>query len=240
MKAFKLLGMWFAGLMALTALDEVYAQESLDGDSKRPVVVELFQSQGCSSCPPADANLNALAARADILALSYAVTYWDDLGWKDTFAQQAFTDRQWVYARRRGRTDVWTPQVFINGRRDVVGTDRTQLDDAVAEAATTMKRGPALSWREGRLHVGAGEAGTYDVWLVRYDPRTLEVPIGAGENGGRVLPHRNIVRQLVRLGSWSGGEQDFTLPMPTIAGLATAAFIQAGPGGAIIDATIQR
>jgi hypothetical protein len=226
--------------MALTALDEVYAQEALASDGKRPVVVELFQSQGCSSCPPAEANLNALAVRPDVLALSYAVTYWDDLGWKDTFAQQAFTDRQWTYARRRGRTDVWTPQVLIDGRRDLVGTERARLDEAIADAAATVTRGPAMSWRDGRLHIGAGEAGAYDVWLVRYDPRTLDVSIGAGENRGRVLPHRNIVRQLVRLGAWSGGEQDFALPAPTIAGLATAAFIQAGPGGAIIDATVQR
>jgi hypothetical protein len=86
-------------------------------DVSHPVVVELFQSQGCSSCPPANANVNALSARADVLALSFAVTYWDRLGWKDTFAKAQFTERQWQYARAMRQQDVYTPQVVVNGGR---------------------------------------------------------------------------------------------------------------------------
>ena len=87
------------------------------------MVVEEFQSQGCSSCPPATANVNALAARPEVLALSYAVTYWDQLGWKDTFAAPAFTQRQWDYAHYAGRGNVATPQVIVNGRSAIVGGD---------------------------------------------------------------------------------------------------------------------
>ncbi|HEX7816369.1 DUF1223 domain-containing protein [Dyella sp.] len=232
-------GLLLAGMMALTALDEIHAQDIPAPADRHLVVVELFQSQGCSSCPPAEANLNALAGRSDVLALSFAVTYWDDLGWKDTFASQAFTDRQWTYARRRGRGDVWTPQVFVDGRRDLVGTDAAQLTDAIAEALHAQGARPTLAWQGDTLHVAGGGHPNADVWLVRFDPRTQQVPIGAGENEGRVLPHRNIVRQLLRLGTWHGAAEDYVVPAASMAGLATAAFIQDGPGGAIIGASIQ-
>jgi hypothetical protein len=240
MTLLKKLSVLLAALMAMTALDDAYAQAVSSGDSKRLVVVELFQSQGCSSCPPAEANLNAIAARPDVLALSYAVTYWDDLGWKDTFAQQIFTDRQWAYAQRRGRDNVWTPQVYVNGRKDIVGTSRTQLDDVIADSSATATVAPTITWQPNRVSIGAGTSGNYDIWLVRYDPRTIDVAIGAGENSGRVLPHRNIVRELVNLGHWNGKTQEFALPMPRFAGLSTAALIQSSPGGAIIGAAIQR
>ena len=240
MNLLRKLGVLLAGLMAMTALDDAYAQAASSNDSKRLVVVELFQSQGCSSCPPAEANLNAIAAQPNVLALSYAVTYWDDLGWKDTFAQQVFTDRQWTYAKRRGRDNVWTPQVYVNGRQDIVGTNRGQLDDLIADSSVAATVSPTITWQPNRVSIGAGTDGDYDVWLVRYDPRTIDVPIGAGENSGRVLPHRNIVRELVNLGHWNGKARDFALPAPKLAGLSTAALIQSGPGGAIIGAAIQR
>src|SRR5437764_4980991 len=93
----------------------------LHASSAAPVVIEEFQSQGCSSCPPATANVNALAERPEVLALSFAVTYWDALGWKDTFASPAFTQRQWDYAHHAGRTNVATPQVIGNGGPAVTG-----------------------------------------------------------------------------------------------------------------------
>ncbi len=201
------------------------------------VVVELFQSQGCSSCPPAEANLNAIAGRADILALSYGVTYWDTLGWKDTFATKGYTDRQWSYARHHGRSQVWTPQVYIDGQKDLVGSDSGKLHRAIAEAST---QGPPLSWQDGRLIVGAGKpADACDVWLVRYDPRTINVAIGAGENSGRTLPHRNVVRELVHLGKWSGSAHTFNLPVASLTGLSTAALVQIEDGGDILSASRQ-
>jgi len=200
------------------------------------VVVELFQSQGCSSCPPAEANLNAIAGQPGILALSFGVTYWDSLGWKDTFATEAYTDRQWAYAKHRQRDNVWTPQVYVNGHADLVGNDRAQLDQAIAHANT---QGPQLSWEQGQLLVSAGKPATNcDVWLVRYDPRTIDVAIGAGENSGRTLPHRNVVRELVHLGSWNGTPQSFTVPPSSAKGLATAALVQIEAGGDILSASI--
>ena len=198
-------------------------------------VVELFQSQGCSSCPPAEANLNALASRPDILALSFGVTYWDDLGWKDTFAASAYTDRQYDYAHYNHRSGVYTPQVIIDGQKDLVGSDPGQLDKAIASARL---HGPVLSWGKGQLQVGAGEVKTpADVWLVRYDPRTLNVAIAAGENRGRTLPHRNVVRELVHLGVWNGSAQSFRLPAPALGGLSTAALVQLPAGGEILSAS---
>ena len=196
-------------------------------------VVELFQSQGCSDCPPAEANLNAIAGDPNVLALSYGVTYWDQLGWKDTFATPQFTERQWEYARNRGRSRVWTPQVYVDGQGDIVGSNRGQLDRLLAKSRIT---GPSVAVIGASVKVGAGRAARpATVWMVRYDPRTLNVPIRAGENGGRTLPHRNIVRELARLGSWNGSAASFPLPAPRN-GLKTAILVQDGKGGAIIGA----
>ncbi|MEO6800314.1 MAG: DUF1223 domain-containing protein [Rhodanobacter sp.] len=197
------------------------------------VVVELFQSQGCSSCPPAEANLNAIAGQPGILALNWSLTYWDNFGWKDTFASAAYTDRQWAYARHHRRNQVWTPQVYIDGQTDLVGVDRTRLEQAVAQASM---RGPSVSWGNDKLTVGAGKPGARcDVWLVRYDPRTLNVPIGAGENRGRTLPQRNVVRELVHLGNWNGNPRSYAVP-PSQGGLATAVLVQVENGGPILGA----
>ncbi|QDX26918.1 DUF1223 domain-containing protein [Sphingomonas suaedae] len=199
----------------------------------RLTVVELFQSQGCSSCPPAAANVNAIAGQPNVLALSYGVTYWDQLGWKDSFASPQFTERQWEYARSRGRARVWTPQVYVNGQRDLVGSNRAQLNQTIA--ASSIK-GPSVSVSGGKVHIGAGRAARRaTIWMVRYDPRTVNVPIRAGENGGRTLPHRNIVRQLTRLGQWTGAATSFSLPVPRD-GFRTAILVQDGKGGAIIGA----
>jgi len=198
-------------------------------------VVELFQSQGCSSCPPANANVNALiASRPDVLALSYAVTYWDNLGWKDRFATPAYTQRQWDYAKGLRHDNVWTPQVIVNGRADTTGTHDGQIAQLIA--TTAKPAGPAVTISAGSVTVGkAAAAAPADVWLVRYDPRTVAVSIKAGENDGRTLPHRNIVHELTRLGDWNGASSVYKLP-PAGAGLATAVLVQARRGGPILAA----
>lgn len=207
------------------------ATPAVSADPLHPTVVELYQSQGCSSCPPADLVLNELANRPDVLALSFAVTYWDQLGWKDSFAQPAFTQRQWDYAHRGGRVEVATPQVIVNGRGALVGNHRADVDAAIARYDRGTG-GPAIQ-TEGRfVTLGAG-SGDATLWLVRYDPRTIAVPIRAGENSGRTIPHRNIVRQLTPLGHWTGMQARFPIP-PAPAGLATALLLQSGPGGPII------
>jgi hypothetical protein len=202
-------------------------------DARHPAVVELYQSQGCSSCPPADVVLNALADRPDVLALSFAVTYWDQLGWKDTFGNPAFTQRQWDYARAAGRSNVATPQMVINGRGVVTGNRRSDADAAIARF-DRGNGGPVIIGDSHNVSIQRG-AGRATVWLVRYDPRTIAVPIRAGENSGRIIPHRNIVRQLVRLGQWSGSPVRFALSAPPW-GLDSAVLLQASTGGPIIAA----
>jgi len=205
-----------------------------------PVVVELFQSQGCSSCPPANANVNALSARTDLLTLSYGVTYWDRLGWTDTFARPEFTQRQRDYARGLGNGNVYTPQVVLNGRADLVGSNRAELDAAIARAAkTTFAAQVALAPDSVTVTAKSPTRGPADVWLVQYDPRALNVPIRAGENNGRTLPHVHVVRSVRRLGAWTGTERTYPLPTPT-APLRTAVLVQMPNGGPIVGAATGR
>lgn len=220
-------------ITALMLLGACTSAPSVANDAEHPAVVELYQSQGCSSCPPADAVLNALADRRDVLALSFAVTYWDQLGWKDTFASPAFTQRQWDYARAAGRGDVGTPQMIINGRGAVNGGSQADVDAAVRRFARSTAE-PVINSDTRSVTMGSGK-GHAILWLVRYDPRTIQVPIRAGENSGRTVAHRNIVRQLIRLGSWSGASASYRLP-GSPPGLVSAVIAQQAVGGPIIAA----
>ena len=210
------------------------APSAAGADPLHPEVVELFQSQGCSSCPPANRLVMPLADRPDTLVLSWQVTYWDHLGWKDKFADPAYTARQWSYARKLGHNQVWTPQVVVNGRGDVVGSDPRELSGALHK----FQRGSggpviALSAKDVRIE-GAGNGARVE--LVRYDPKIVQVPILAGENGGATLPHRNVVKEYAMLGQWRGGKQVFALPPARHPGLKTAILVQQGEGGAILAA----
>lgn len=202
-----------------------------------PTVVELYQSQGCSSCPPAIANINALTSDPKLLVLDFAVTYWDRLGWKDTFARTEYTKRQWDYAHGLRHSNVYTPQVVVAGHSDLVGTDPRELRRAI-DAAMTPPGAPGLKL-EGDL-VLVGQAATSgpdaDVWLVRYDPRTQNVAIGAGENGGVTLAHKNIVRQIIRLGSWNGQAAQFQVPPAPDSNWRNAILVQRASGGPILAA----
>ncbi len=205
-------------------------------DAQHPTVVELFQSQGCSSCPPANAVLNAIAGRPDVLALSFAVTYWDYLGWQDKFAHPAFTARQWEYAKAGGRANVATPQMIVNGRGALIGHRRSEAEAAITRFDRGVS-GPAISAGNSRVNVGSGRTGQpANVWLVRYDPRQHQVPIRAGENGGRTLPHKNIVREIYLLGKWNGAAASYGTPAAKNAALRSAVLVQSGPGGAILAA----
>lgn len=206
-------------------------------DAAHPIVIELFQSQGCSSCPPANANLNALSERSDILALSFAVTYWDRLGWKDTFAKPQFTERQWEYARALHHDNVFTPQVVINGQLDGVGAERGEIE-ALMLRADRASSGPTVTIAGRSAEIGASDAGAKvaDVWLVRFDPHTLEVAVRRGENSGKTLPHKNIVRELIRLGSWRGQAEHFDLPPAADPGLSRAILVQTVDAGPILAA----
>ena len=221
-------------LPALLLLGAVSASSAPVSETA-PVVVELFQSQGCSSCPPADVALNKLAGRPDVIALNFAVTYWDYLGWKDTFASPAFTQRQRDYAAAGGRDNVSTPQMILNGRTAIVGSGQREVDAAIVRAGR-IAGGPAILINGDTVEIGAGKpVAPATLWLVRYDPRAIAVPIRAGENGGRTITHRNIVRQLTMLGHWSGQAAHYTLPRYA-GSLRSALILQAGRAGPMLAA----
>lgn len=198
------------------------------------MLVELFQSQGCSSCPPADTHLNALADAPDVVALSFAVTYWDHLGWKDTYAKPAFSQRQWDYAHANHLLSVATPQVWVNGTSTLVGNRGDELASAIGGARSD---GPTITLHHGDATIGEARSpdGGADIWLARFDPETRYVSIEAGENSGRTLPHRNIVHSLTLIGHWSGAVCTIALNQADD-GLKDAVFLQAGPGGPILAA----
>jgi hypothetical protein len=212
------------------------AQLAAKQSSTGPVVVELFQSQGCSSCPPANAALNAIADRSDVIALNFSVTYWDRLGWKDVFGDPEYTQRQYNYASALGDSNVYTPQVILNGKRAIVGNKPGEINRAVA-ATTGLSGGPAISVNGNTATIGAG-SGKAAIWLVRYDPRLQNVAIKSGENTGRTLPHKNIVRQLVKLGDWNGKAATYTLPAAKSATYKSVVLTQRPGGGEIYSARV--
>ena len=184
------------------------SEQSVTG-ARQPVVVELYTSQGCSSCPPADAFLGELAARDDVIALSLHVDYWDYIGWQDTFASKTTTMRQRAYGRALKSRYIYTPEMIIDGRVDVVGSRRQEVDSLISEAATRPKP-VTLRFEKangGQVVVPAGRApaGGASVWLAVYDERH-DVEVGRGENGGRKLSYHHVVRELERIGSWHGEE----------------------------------
>lgn len=228
---------YIATFMAALALGgSLIAAPAMAADPAHPTIVELYQSQGCSSCPPAIANINALATRSDVLPLMFAVTYWDALGWKDTFAKPEFTNRQWDYAHAGKRGNVATPQTIVNGRTVTNGGDRAGLIAAI-RGADRGRSGPAIFARNGKIEIGGQKGGKAStVWIVGYDPRSMLVPIRAGENGGRTLVHRNVVKSLAAIGSWHGDALTVSANMK--GGLLRyAVMLQQGRGGPIIAAS---
>lgn len=221
-----------AALAACSSGDAAPARVSSDAN---PVVVELYQSQGCSSCPPANANLNAVAGQPGVLALSFAVTYWDQLGWKDNFARPEYTRRQWDYANSSARGRVYTPQVIVNGKAMMLGGDKAHFARLIAAGGPVG--GPSIDVAGDAVAIGQATAATSaTVWLVRYDPRVRNVAIRAGENGGRTLPHRNIVTELRALGRWTGKPKRFTIAPSADTAIRGAIIVQQGIGGPIIAA----
>lgn len=201
---------------------------------RQPTVVELFTSQGCSSCPPANANLIRISNRKNVLALSFSVTYWDYLGWKDTYRKPEFTERQVTYEPALRQAGPYTPQMVFNGATTAVGNSLPEVESLLAE--TPPLNGPALVFNKDRIEVGSGsDAGSADVWLVRYDPQVEAVPVARGENGGATLQHTHVVRRLDKLGTWDGSKTSFSLPQANV-GLKTAVLIQRPNGGPILSA----
>ena len=204
---------------------------------RQPVVVELFTAQGCSSCGKANATVAELAERPDVLALTFAVDYWDYLGWPDTFARPEFTDRQRAYARKLALREVYTPQVVIDGRVQASGVKGEAVDTLVSAALKSALNAPDMQFLgTRRVAVGSGPSprGGADVWMIRYDPREQEVTPRRGDNKGQTLVQRNVVREVVRIGGWRGKPTAYRMPAAKEEGLSTAVLVQTPKGGKIL------
>lgn len=211
----------------------------LCAQARSPVVVELYTAQGCASCGEANAYVGQLAEKPGVLALTFAVDYWDYLGWQDTFAKPAFADRQRAYVARLDLREPYTPQVVINGRAQVGGLQDEKIDKLVYDAAHTSHRGPDTAFiGKRRVDVGSGTVprGGAEVWLVRYDPREQDVTVRTGDNRGQTVPHRNVVVEIKRLGAWRGRPTAYRMPQASAEGLATAIIVQGSHGGRVLAA----
>jgi hypothetical protein len=211
-----------AGRLALAAI-AVLLGATMPVSAGSPVVVELFTSQGCSSCPPADEYLGELTQRGDIIPLAFHVDYWNYIGWNDPFASKQMTHRQKAYSRALGQRYIYTPEMVVNGTTQEVGSNRRGVEALIEAARKEAQTGPAISLtREDdgkiRLRIGAAapraaaaketaakEMAT--VWLVKFD-REHRTTVAVGENEGRTLTDYNAVRTLHQLGSWTGEALD--------------------------------
>ena len=204
----------------------------------RPAVVELFTSEGCSSCPPAESYIGELAQRRDVLALAYHVDYWDELGWRDRFALSEATRRQSRYAQFLRRPSVYTPQIVIDGRSDYIGSDRRAVGNALSVRSTGVPLVVSVRDPEVLIELGSqAGAAPGEVVLVAYLRKAVSV-IGRGENAGRTLPEFNIVRGLRTLGRWQGQAQTFRVQLSALPPDATdvAVLVQGANQGPIIGA----
>lgn len=214
-----------------------------------PSVLELFTSQGCSSCPAADKLLPTYAVRPDIIALSLNVDYWDHLGWKDTLASPKYTKRQKAYSKSLGIGNVYTPQLVVNGVADAVGSSRSAIDKALLNASNYAARAGTVQVKahaDGKLmSITIGPAPSSmpasdtsaTVWLVLVES-VVEVAIKRGENHGHKLAYHNVVRELTPVGMWTGKQTKIDLPADTILApnRKCAVFVQTGTAGRIVGA----
>jgi hypothetical protein len=208
-------------------------------------VIELYTSQGCSSCPPADELMRKLSTRTDIIALSLPVDYWDYLGWKDTFASSAYGERQRAYAQQRGDGLIYTPQMVVNGRTHVNGAKSADIEAAISSTseAFSSRRVPVRIVADQDklvIDVGAreGAAPSATIWLATVQ-RAAEVVVRKGENRGRTLTYANVVREIIPVGMWSGKAETIHLERQSImrsGADACAVIVQKGKAGPILGA----
>lgn len=205
-----------------------------------PVVVELFTAQGCGSCPEANRVVEALAEAPGVIALTYAVDYWDYRGWPDTFAKPEFAQRQRAYRSAMRLRNVYTPQIVIDGRRQVSGARAPEVQSAVTEEAARRVFPPQIEFRDSGESVGVGSGraprGGAEVWAMVYRPGTQEVEVEGGDNRGQTVRHMNVVREIARLGDWTGKPMLFSLPDDVAEGEAVVVMVQAKADRRILSA----
>ncbi|HXQ50346.1 MAG TPA: DUF1223 domain-containing protein [Stellaceae bacterium] len=222
---------------------------SAAAEEQRPVVVELFTSQGCNSCPPADAFLGELANRPELLTLAFHVDYWNYIGWTDPFARPWATTRQRAYQQSLRERFVYTPQMVVNGAAQGIGSERetieTLIHAAKDEAKPPHRPDVALRWREdGALlvEVGAGDSpprSPADIWLVGFD-RPHRTQVLRGENEGQTITDYNVVRSYRRIGAWPGWSLELVVPADQIAAPGdggVAVLVQTAGVGPVLAAT---
>jgi hypothetical protein len=203
-----------------------------------PVLVELFTSQGCSSCPPADKLAGVLRGRDDVVVVSLNVDYWDYIGWKDTLAKPEYTARQRAYALSRGDGQVYTPQMVFNGSDHAVGSQKGAVDSAISSAApAVVPVNISVDGTSVTIGVDKGEsAGDATVWLMSVTPAII-VQIERGENTGSAIEYHNVVRKLSRVGQWTGEKAQFKIPRKSfITGDSSfcIAVVQSGDVGRVV------
>jgi hypothetical protein len=208
-------GMFFMFLLAAASFSS-----TAFGGERAPLLIELFTSQGCSSCPPADRVLSELAARPEVLPLSFHVTYWDRLGWSDTFGLEASAHRQEAYADWLGLEGLYTPQMVIGARIDVVGSQRERVRAALDLLLEHGEPGPDITFGQGRVRLATGEGGPAIVWLAAFD-------------------EMHEVREIAEIGRWTGASAELALPIDRLKGEgrdALAILVQRAQDGAILAA----
>ncbi len=216
------------------------------GAAEAPTVIELFTSQGCSSCPPADRVAGELIKnRSDVIVLSLPVDYWDYIGWKDTFAQHAFTERQRTYARARGDGQVYTPQVVVNGLTHAVGSDPGSIDSAIVQSKSALEgKHVALKLVPSAdgltVEIGAAPEGmdvsNAKVMLADFKG-SADVKIGRGENSGSKVTYYHVVRDLKSLGAWTGKAQTIKIAKADLVKGGSdgcAVILQSSDGGPVL------
>ena len=217
--AYRSLSLW-SGALGVCAIVAVIRP----AHAEPKAVVELFTSQGCSSCPPADKILGELAKDPSVIALSLPIDYWDYLGWKDTLADSRFSARQKAYSHMRGDRDVYTPQVVVNGAAHVVGSDRARIEGAIKDTGKTDKVMSlpvtmSLSGKQLTVSVAAAkDANTPmrgEIWLCSIS-KAVPIAIGRGENSGREVIYHNVVRNLLKVGDWNGSPGSWTVPLDSV------------------------
>jgi hypothetical protein len=196
-------------------------------------VVELFTSQGCSSCPPADKLIGELSSDPSLVALSLPIDYWDYLGWKDTLADPRYSARQRAYARGRGDRQVYTPQVVINGSVHALGSDKAAIERAIAQThhdPAILSVPVKVSFVEENIQVAlpasADHKGLSEVWLCGF-AKAIPIAIDRGENRGRTLTYHNVARRWMKIGEWNGKAETWSVPVGELkaADLDSAAII---------------
>jgi hypothetical protein len=225
---------WRTLMKAILSLLLMALASAASAAETRPVVVELFTSQGCSSCPPADALLGELAKRRDVVALGFHITYWDGVQWRDPLARQSSTDRQITYDKRLTGGQVYTPQMIIDGTDDVVGSDRSSVLSALDKARPTTAAAVTFGADRRSVVIGAGTAPAgASVLLARY-MLTRATQVKGGENAGRSTTDFNGVTALTTLGAWDGKPISFPVEPPGD-GEGLAVLVQA-PDGRMLGA----